>query len=485
MEATPIITPQSSNTVSQKANQRASQRANQSANPDQSESVIEIWGGHPLKGHIPVSGAKNSALVVLGGALLCSQTCRIRNIPDLMDIGRMTSVLEALGLKVERSGDTLDIDGSHVSHSKAPYDIVSKLRASFFVIGPLLARLGVARVPLPGGCAIGARPVELHIRGLQALGAHVHMDHGVVHAYVPGARGKLKGAKIYLDYPSVGATETLMMAATLAEGDTVIENAAKEPEVIDLANFCRAMGAKIRGAGTSSITITGVPSLHATDYSIIPDRIEAGTYLVAGALTRSEITVGPVNQEHLVPLLAKLRETGSKIAFEEGNNIRISPGERVLATDIQTLPYPGFPTDMQAQFMALLTLAEGSSMVTETVFENRLQHVAEFNRMGADIKVKGDSAVVRGVAHLSGAPVTGSDLRASAALAIAGLAAKGKTTLYGLHHLDRGYEKFEEKLRNVGARLQRVSPSEADSAAQPPLTGVGTVGSKMTVTTNR
>ncbi|MEL6555226.1 MAG: UDP-N-acetylglucosamine 1-carboxyvinyltransferase [Cyanobacteria bacterium J06621_11] len=451
MEATPITTPQSS----------------VNSNQTQSESVIEIWGGTPLSGHIPVSGAKNSALVVLGGALLCSQTCRIRNIPDLMDIGRMASVLEALGLNVDRNGDTLDIDGSHVSHSKAPYDIVSKLRASFFVIGPLLARLGVARVPLPGGCAIGARPVELHIRGLQALGAQVHMDHGVVHAYVPGARGKLKGAKIYLDYPSVGATETLMMAATLAEGETVIENAAKEPEVVDLANFCRAMGAKIRGAGTSTITITGVPSLYATDYSIIPDRIEAGTYLVAGALTRSEITVGPIEPDHLGPLLSKLAETGSSIEIEEGNNIRIKPGERITATDIQTLPYPGFPTDMQAQFMALLTLAEGNSMVTETVFENRLQHVAEFNRMGANIKIKGDSAIVRGVAQLSGAPVTGSDLRASAALAIAGLAATGKTTLYGLHHLDRGYEKFEEKLRNVGARLQRIPLSEADSAAQP------------------
>ncbi len=437
--------------------------------------MIEIWGNAKLSGHIPVSGAKNSALVVLGGALLCSQTCRIRNIPDLMDIGRMASVLEALGLKVDRDGDTLDIDGSRISHSKAPYDIVSKLRASFFVIGPLLARLGVARVPLPGGCAIGARPVALHIRGLQALGAHVHMDHGVVHAYVPGSRGKLKGAKIYLDYPSVGATETLMMAATLAEGETVLENAAQEPEVVDLANFCRAMGAKIHGAGTNTITITGVPSLHATDYSIIPDRIEAGTFLIAGALTRSEITVGPVDPDHLSPLLAKLRETGSKVEIEANNNIRISPGETITPTDIQTLPYPGFPTDMQAQFMALLTLAEGNSMVTETVFENRLQHVAEFNRMGADIKVKGDCAIVRGVSHLSGAPVTGSDLRASAALAIAGLAAKGKTTLYGLHHLDRGYEKFEEKLRNVGARLQRISLAEADIAAQPTPESIPTV----------
>ena len=456
MEATPIITPTSS---SKSASDNSPSKAS-------SDSVIEIWGGQTLNGHIPVSGAKNSALVVLGGALLCSQTCRIRNIPDLMDIGRMCSVLTALGLKVERSGDTFDIDASHVSRSKAPYDIVSKLRASFFVIGPLLARLGVARVPLPGGCAIGARPVELHIRGLQALGAHVHMDHGVVHAYVPGARGKLQGAKIYLDYPSVGATETLMMAATLAEGETVIENAAQEPEVVDLANFCRAMGAKIRGAGTNTITITGVPSLHATDYSIIPDRIEAGTYLVAGALTRSNITVGPVDPDHLSPLLAKLRETGFSVE-EEDQNIRIAPGEKITATDIQTLPYPGFPTDMQAQFMALLTVAEGNSMVTETVFENRLQHVAEFNRMGADIRVKGDCAIVRGVTQLSGAPVTGSDLRASAALAIAGLAAQGKTTLYGLHHLDRGYEKFEEKLTNVGAKLRRIPMSEADDAAQP------------------
>lgn len=470
METPPINTPH--NTIAQNSKDISSKDTSKDsklmADP---VSVIEIWGGEPLSGHIPVSGAKNSALVVLGGTLLCSQTCRIRNIPDLMDIGRMTNVLEALGLKVTRDGSMLDVDGSHVSHSKAPYDIVSKLRASFFVIGPLLARLGVARVPLPGGCAIGARPVELHIRGLQALGAHVHMDHGVVHAYVPGARGKLKGAKIYLDYPSVGATETLMMAATLAEGETTIENAAQEPEVVDLANFCRAMGAKIRGAGTNTITITGVSSLHATDYSIIPDRIEAGTYLVAGALTRSEITVGPVAPDHLTPLLAKLRETGTKVEIEDHNVIRVSPGDRITATDIQTLPYPGFPTDMQAQFMALLTLAEGNSMVTETVFENRLQHVAEFNRMGADIRIKGDCAIVRGVTHLSGAPVTGSDLRASAALAIAGLAAKGKTTLHGLHHLDRGYEKFEEKLTNVGARLRRIPLSEADDAAQPTPSG--------------
>nr|WP_322743638.1 UDP-N-acetylglucosamine 1-carboxyvinyltransferase [Romeria gracilis] len=428
-----------------------------------------MWGGSSLAGHIPISGAKNSALVVMAGTLLCSQQCRVRNIPALMDIDRMSQVLLALGLKLEYKDSVLEVDASRVSQARAPYEIVSKLRASFFIIGPLLARLGVARVPLPGGCAIGDRPVELHIRGLQALGAEVHIDHGTVHAYVPGHRGKLQGGHIYLDYPSVGATETLMMAATLAEGETLIENAAQEPEVVDLANFCRAMGAKIRGAGTNTIMISGVPSLHATDYSIIPDRIEAGTYLIAGAITRAHLSVGPVLPEHLTPLISKLKETGSEIISEGASQLRIRPGRRVIATDIQTLPYPGFPTDLQAQFMALMTLAEGNSMITETVFENRLQHVAEFNRMGADIRVKGDCAIVRGVPRLSGAPVTGSDLRASAALAIAGLAADGKTTLHGLQHLDRGYEKFEQKLRQVGAQIERMPlPLEADADTASP-----------------
>ncbi|MEM6353720.1 MAG: UDP-N-acetylglucosamine 1-carboxyvinyltransferase [Cyanobacteria bacterium P01_D01_bin.14] len=427
-----------------------------------SEPVIEIWGGHRLSGYIPVSGAKNSALVVMAGALLCSQDCRIRNIPSLVDIDRMGSVLTALGLKVARSGDTLDVDGSSLCHSKAPYDIVSRLRASFFVIGPLLARLGVARVPLPGGCANGARPVALHNRGLQAMGAQVHMDHGTVHAYVPGSRGRLKGAKIYLDYPSVGATETLMMAATLAEGETVIENAAQEPEVIDLANFCRAMGARIRGAGTNTITIAGVPSLHSTDYGIIPDRIEAGTFMIAAAITRSELTLGPVRLDHITPLLSKLKEVGCRVVEEGPGRVRVIPSDRIAPTDIQTRPHPGFPTDMQAQFMALLTLANGDSMVTETVFENRLQHVAEFNRMGADIRIKGDAAFVRGVSRLSGAPVTGTDLRASAALVLAGLAAEGKTTLHGLQHLDRGYADIESKLTGVGAKLRRVIPNETE-----------------------
>ncbi|MEM8614853.1 MAG: UDP-N-acetylglucosamine 1-carboxyvinyltransferase, partial [Cyanobacteria bacterium P01_H01_bin.105] len=437
----------------------------------ESAPVIEIWGKQPLRGHVPISGAKNSALVVMAGTILCSQDCRIRNIPNLVDIGRMADVLKALGVKVSHHGDTLDVDASSISHSRAPYEIVSKLRASFFVIGPLLARLGVARIPLPGGCAIGARPVALHIRGLQALGAEVHMDHGIVHAYVPGSRGRLKGGKIYLDYPSVGATETLMMAATLAEGETVIENAAQEPEVIDLANFCRAMGARIRGAGTNTITIAGVPHLHSTDYGIIPDRIEAGTFMLAGAITKSPISLSPIIPEHLTPIIAKLAEAGTKVEMEGHSRARLIPGERLLPIEIETRPHPGFPTDMQAQFMALTTLADGNSVITETVFENRLQHVAEFNRMGANIRLTGNSAVIRGVSHLSGAPVTGTDLRASAALLVAGLAAEGKTTLHGLHHLDRGYENIEAKLSAVGAKLRRVQDpptlTTADTTTQP------------------
>ena len=422
--------------------------------------VIEIWGQQRLSGHIPVSGAKNSALVVMAGTILCSQDCRLRNIPNLVDIGRMADVLKALGAKVTHNGDTLDVDASSISHSRAPYEIVSKLRASFFVIGPLLARLGVARVPLPGGCAIGARPVALHIKGLQALGAEVHMDHGIVHAYVPGSRGRLKGGKIYLDYPSVGATETLMMAATLADGETVIENAAQEPEVLDLANFCRAMGARIRGAGTNTITIVGVPNLHSTDYGIIPDRIEAGTFMLAGAITQSPISLSPIIPEHLTPIIAKLAEAGTKVEQDGPNRVRLIPGDRLLPIEIETRPHPGFPTDMQAQFMALTTLADGDSVITETVFENRLQHVAEFNRMGANIRLSGNSAVIRGVPFLSGAPVTGTDLRAAAALLVAGLAAEGKTTLHGLHHLDRGYENIEAKLSSIGARLRRVESQE-------------------------
>lgn len=418
-------------------------------------AILEITGGTPLSGQVTISGAKNSALVVMAGTLLCSQPCRIRNIPHLMDIERMGEVLIALGIKFKREGDALVVDATTIAHTKAPYDVVSRLRASFFVIGPLLARMGVARIPLPGGCAIGARPVELHVRGLQAMGANVHIEHGTVHAYVPGSGGRLKGAKIYLDYPSVGATETLMMAATLADGETIIENAAQEPEVVDLANFCRAMGARIRGAGTNTITISGVPSLHSTDYGIIPDRIEAGTFLVAGAITRSEISIAPIIPEHLTAVIAKLQEIGGQVVVDSPNRVRYVPSHTIAPVDIQTGPFPGFPTDMQAQFMALMAVCEGSSLITETVFENRLRHVAELNRMGADIRLNGNCAIIKGVHQLSGAPVLATDLRASAALVLAGLAAKGTTTIQGLHHLDRGYDDLEGKLRKLGANLRR------------------------------
>jgi len=406
--------------------------------PAKDKSVLQIWGRASLQGQVKISGAKNSALAIMAGALLCPQDCRLQNVPSLVDIMRMSQILSALGVQLERHGDVLDINARDIGQSKAPYELVSQLRASFFVIGPLLARLGVARVPLPGG-----------------------------HAYVTGRNRKLKGAKIYLDYPSVGATETLMMAATLAEGETTIENAAQEPEVIDLANFCCAMGAKIRGAGTNTIVISGVPSLHSVDYSIIPDRIEAGTFLVAGAITHSEIVLSSVVPEHLTAVIAKLRDIGIKVIAEEPNCLRIVPGQ-LRATDIETLPYPGFPTDMQAPFMALLTLSEGDSVITETVFENRLGHVPELNRMGADIRVKGNNAIIRGVSLLSGAPVVATDLRASAALVLAGLAAEGKTTIQGLHHLDRGYDNLEEKLRQLGAKLQRVKDeSETETEKAP------------------
>jgi UDP-N-acetylglucosamine 1-carboxyvinyltransferase len=426
------------------------------------QSSLKIWGRQPLQGHVPISGAKNSALVLMAGALLCSEDCRLRNVPSLADVNSMSEILMTLGVKIDRQGDIIDIKAGELSESQAPYELVSQLRASFFAIGPILARLGVARVPLPGGCAIGARPVDLHVRGLQSMGAEVHIEHGVVHAHVAGANRRLKGARIYLDYPSVGATETLMMAATLADGETIIENAAQEPEVIDLANFCRAMGARIHGAGSKTIVISGVPSLHSADYSIIPDRIEAGTFLIAGAITGCEINLSPIIPEHLSPVLAKLKTMGVKIRMEGLNHLSILPGEQLKATDIKTLPYPGFPTDMQAPFMALLTLCEGNSLISETVFENRFGHVPELSRMGADIQVKGNTVLVRGVPLLSGAPVTATDLRASAALVLAALAAEGETTIQGLKHLDRGYEQLEAKLRQLGAKIERFDPTPTE-----------------------
>lgn len=434
---------------------------------EDNQPYLEILGRTSLSGEVIISGAKNSALAIMAGALLCSDECRISNVPSLADIARMGQILSALGIKITQQDNTLDIDARHLVQSHAPYDLVSQMRASFFVIGPLLTRLGEAKVPLPGGCAIGARPVDLHVRGLQAMGADVYIEHGIVHASVKGSQKRLTGAKIYLDYPSVGATETIIMAATLAEGVTIIENAAKEPEVADLANFCISMGAKIQGAGTDTVIIEGVERLGTTDYSIIPDRIEAGTFLIAGAITYSEISLYPVLPEHLVPVIAKLKEIGAKIVVEDPRRLRVIPGE-LKSADIETLPHPGFPTDMQAQFMALLTLSEGSCVVTETVFENRLRHVAELKRMGADIKVKGNVALVQGVPFLSGAPVMATDLRASAALVVAGLAARGKTIVQGLHHLDRGYDNLEAKLQRLGANLRRIDPLVDEPSNVPP-----------------
>jgi UDP-N-acetylglucosamine 1-carboxyvinyltransferase len=331
---------------------------------------------------------------------------------------------------------------------------VNSLRASFFCIGPLLARLGIARVPLPGGCQIGTRPVVEHVKGLKALGAQVTIDHGVVSAVVPGRGHRLKGGRIHLDCPSVGATETLMMAAALADGETVIENAALEPEVVDLAGLLLAMGARVRGAGTPTITIVGVERLHGADYAVIPDRIEAGTFLLAAAITRSTLTVGPVIPDHLGAVLTKLEEAGCRLSMD-GTSVTIN-AEEIRAVDLRTQPFPGFPTDLQAPFMSLLATAKGTSVITENIFENRLQHVAELQRMGAAIRVQGSTAFIEGVARLSGAPVQGSDLRASAAMVLAGLAAEGITTVQGLEYLDRGYADFEGKLNRVGASIRRV-----------------------------
>ncbi len=433
-------------------------------------SVLKVWGGRTIDGHVTISGAKNSALVLMAGALLCSGDCRIRNVPLLADVSRMGEVLSALGMRLSRNGNIIDINATEITTSKAPYELVTQLRASFFAIGPLLARLGEAQMPLPGGCAIGARPVDLHVRGLQAMGAEVQIEHGICNARVTDGSRRLKGAKIYLDLPSVGATETLMMAATLADGETIIENAAREPEVVDLANFCISMGAKIEGAGTSKIVIKGVPQLHSTDYNVIPDRIEAGTFLLAGAITRSELLLSPVMPEHLMPVIAKLKEIGVPVIEETTNSLRIKPAQILKATDIETLPHPGFPTDMQAPFMSLLAVAEGDSIINETVFENRLRHASELNRLGADIRVKGNSAFVRGVSTLSGAPVEGTDLRAAAAMVVAALAASGETTIKGLNYLDRGYDRLDLKLQKLGAKIERIEGTEAQAPAIEPKT---------------
>ena len=415
---------------------------------------LEILGGRPLSGEILVSGAKNSALVLMAACLLTRDTLRLRNVPPLTDITGMGEILGALGVVVKRSGDSIDLNGDHITKAAPPYELVNSLRASFFCIGPLVARMGMAQVPLPGGCQIGSRPVVEHVKGLKALGAQVTIEHGVVTAVVPGRGHRLTGGHIHLDCPSVGATETLMMAAALADGETTIDNAAQEPEVIDLARLLIAMGARIRGAGSPTITIVGVERLHGADYAVIPDRIEAGTFLLAAAITRSVLRVAPVVPEHLGAVLTKLEEVGCRIQHD-GLGVVID-AKRITAVDLRTQPFPGFPTDLQAPFMSLLATAEGTSMIVENIFENRLQHVAELQRMGASIRMQGNTAFIEGVARLSGAPVHGTDLRASAAMVLAGLAAEGTTTVRGLEFLDRGYADLEGKLNGVGAVIRRL-----------------------------
>ena len=414
---------------------------------------LEIQGGNRLQGELRVSGAKNSALVLMTAALLTEDTLTLSNVPPLTDIDGMESILVSMGVKVRRSSETIHLQASDLTSAEPPYELVNGLRASFFAIGSILARMGHAKVPLPGGCRIGARPVVEHIRGLKALGAVVTVEHGVVSATVPGDRKRLKGASIVLDCPSVGATETILMAASLAKGTSVIENAAQEPEVQDLANLLNAMGARISGAGGPSITVEGVERLHGCDYTVIPDRIEAGTFLLAAAITRSTLRIAPVVPDHLNSVLQKLRDCGCVLEFD-GDGIVITPGI-IKGIDITTQPFPGFPTDLQAPFMALLATAQGTSVITEKIYENRMQHVAELQRMGAAIRVQGNAAVVEGVPSLSGAPVNGTDLRASAAMVLAGLVAKGRTQVSGLNHLDRGYAGIEAKLTASGAKLER------------------------------
>jgi len=411
-----------------------------------------ISGGNRLQGTVRIDGAKNSALSIMAATLLTKDVCILRNVPHLTDVDTMAAVIRKLGIRVEWRGDnSLYIDSDDFNNCEAPYELVKMMRGSILVMGPLLARLKKAKISLPGGCSIGARPVDYHIKGFETLGAQVEVEKGYIEAKVD----KLKGDDIYLDFPSLGATENIMMAACLAEDITTIENAAKDPEVVELGHFLNKMGAKVEGLGTDLIKIEGVKELHGIDYTIIPDRIEAGTYMIAAAITGGDVLIEKADPLLLKPLIVKLEEAGVQIELEK-NLIKVTGSERVKAVDIKTLPFPGFPTDMQAQFMALSCVAKGTSVITETVFENRFVHTGDLIRMGADIKVEGHSAIVKGVKELSAAPVMASDLRGGAALVLAGLVAEGTTELNRIYHLDRGYVKLEEKLTSLGADIKRV-----------------------------
>lgn len=413
-----------------------------------------VKGGNRLVGAVKTSGAKNAVLPIIAASILGTTPSHLDEVPMLEDVHTISEVLKCLGLAVECSPEknVLDIDSTEITSYEAPYELVRTMRASFLVMGPLLARIGKARISMPGGCAIGARPIDIHLKGFEALGVKIEQGHGYIEASAPEG---LKGTSIYFDFPSVGATENIMMAASLAEGTTILENAAEEPEIVDLANYLNKMGAKIRGAGTDTIRIEGVEKLHGADYTIIPDRIEAGTYMIAAAMTGGDVIVENVLPEHQKPLIAKLREAGA-VVEEDIDKVRVIGKNPLKAVSIKTLPYPGFPTDMQAQMMAMMVIAEGRSKVTETVFENRFMHVVELNRMGAQISTEGRSAVIDGPCKLTGCDVRATDLRAGAAMILAGLVAEGTTRIGDLHHIDRGYENIVAKLKKLGADIERV-----------------------------
>lgn len=406
----------------------------------------------PLRGRVRISGSKNSVLPIIAASLLSDGECVIEDIPHLRDVEVISDVLRYFGVELDNQGEIIKVNTRNINSYEAPYDLIKKMRASFLIMGPLLARLGRAKISLPGGCAIGTRPIDLHLKGFSALGADITLGHG----YIEAKADKLQGADIYLDFPSVGATENIMMAACLAEGSTTIENVAKEPEIVDLANFLNSMGANVRGAGTDTIKIEGVRQLNGAVHCIIPDRIEAGTYMVAAAITGGDIIIENVLEDHLKPIIAKLRETGTDIEETEDGNIKVSRRGALKSVDIKTLPYPGFPTDMQAQMMALMAVAEGTSVIIETIFENRFMHVSELKRMGSRIKIEGRTAVVQGIPKLTGSQVNATDLRAGAAMVIAGLVADGCTEINDIYHIDRGYVNIENKLQKLGAKIYRI-----------------------------